>query len=99
MALGATKKHIVSHYLFESLIATVIGGAIGMIITIISIYLIRLIPMQSKIIESLGKPKPVLSLSVLAIVIVVLGIIGFVAGLFPALKAAKIDPAEALIYE
>jgi putative ABC transport system permease protein len=99
MALGATTKHILVHYIFESLVVTVIGGIIGMIVTMLVIYLIRLIPMQGKVIEYIGQPEPVLSFLVLVIVIVVLGVIGFVAGLFPALKAAKIDPAEALVYE
>ena len=99
MALGATKKHIVSHYILESLVATAIGGIIGMIMTVISVFLLRLIPMKGDFFASVGKPEPVLSFLVLAIVIVVLGVTGFIAGLFPALKAAKVDPAEALVYE
>ena len=99
MALGATTRHILAYYISESLAATVIGGVIGMIMTVLAVYLIRLIPMQGKIIEYIGKPEPVLSFFVLAIVITVLGIIGFIAGLLPAIKATKVDPAEALVYE
>lgn len=99
MALGATTKHILLHYISESLVATVIGGILGIIVTMLAVYLIRLIPMQGTLIEHTGKPEPVLSFLVLAIVIVVLGIVGFIAGLFPALKATKVDPAETLVYE
>jgi len=99
MALGATKRHILFRYISESLMATVVGGAIGIVMAVVFVYLVRLIPMPGFLIKIMGKPEPVLSFLVLAIVVVVLGIMGFLAGLFPALKAAKIDPAEALIYE
>lgn len=99
MALGATKQHILYHYITESLVVTTIGGVIGLVLTVIVIYLIRLIPMYGELVETIGKPEPVLSFFILAIVILVLGITGFVAGLFPALKAVKVDPVEALVYE
>ncbi|MCL5261085.1 MAG: ABC transporter permease [Gammaproteobacteria bacterium] len=99
MALGATKWQILSHYIIESLVAAVIGGSIGIIITLLVIYLIRLIPLQGKLIDAIGKPEPVLSFSVLTVVIIILGLVGFFAGFFPARSAAKIDPAEALTYE
>lgn len=100
MALGARKKDIICHYIFESLIATIIGGIIGFMMTVGFVFLIRLIPMHGDFFTSvIGKPKPVLSFLVLTIVIISLGITSIIAGLFPALKAAKIDPAEALVYE
>lgn len=98
-ALGATTRQIISHYVMESLLATIIGGIIGIILTMFLVALIKQIPMQGRLIDAIGKPKPVLSFLVIIVVILVLGIVGFLAGLFPALKAAKIDPAEALIYE
>ncbi len=99
MALGATTKNILSHYIFGSLIATIVGGIIGIIMATVLVYVVSLIPLTGELIQFTGKPKPVLSFLVLIIVVIVLGIVGFLAGLFPALKATKIDPAEALIYE
>lgn len=99
MALGATKKHILLCYISESLVATAIGGTIGVLNAIIFIHLIRLIPLNSMMVRIFGKPEPTLSFLVLLIVILVLGAMGLIAGLLPALKATKIDPAEALIYE
>lgn len=99
MAIGATKRHILEHYIIESLVATALGGAIGIIMTVLFVYAIDMIPLHGKLIEAIGKPQPVLSFLVLGIVVLILGIVGFLAGLFPALKAAKVDPAEALVYE
>jgi putative ABC transport system permease protein len=99
MAIGARTYHILSHYILEAMMATVIGGILGLLMTLLLIKVINIIPMQGKVIDAIGRPHPVLSLSVLAVVILVLGLIGFLAGFFPALKAASIEPSEALRYE
>ena len=59
----------------------------------------NMVPMHGRLFRVIGKPHPVLSWSVIAVVIAILGLIGFFAGLLPALQAAKVDPAEALVYE
>lgn len=99
LAIGATTRQIIAHYILESMVATAIGGAIGILLSMLLVYGMSLIPMQGKLIDAIGKPKPILSFMVLVVVILILGIVGLLAGLFPALKAANIDPAEALIYE
>jgi putative ABC transport system permease protein len=99
MAVGARSTQILVHYIAEALTATTIGGVLGIILTSLFVHAFQAIPMQGKLIDAIGKPKPVLSILVYVIVIVVLGITGFLAGLFPALKATKVDPSEALIYE
>lgn len=99
MAVGAKACHIMLHYFLESLNVTLLGGMIGILCSYGIVRLIQLIPMKGDLIDAIGKPMPVLSWTVLWIVASVLGCIGFLSGLIPALRAARIDPAEALRYE
>lgn len=99
MAVGAKNYQILIHYIIESFITTLIGGVIGLFVANAIIAIIRQIPIKHKFLEFIGTAKPVLSPSVIIIVIIVLGITGFLAGFFPAKKAANIHPAEALRHE
>ena len=90
---------ILRHYILEALATTFIGGVVGLSFAGLLVYGLSKIPLKGQLIKVIGVPHPILSLSVVIIVISVLGVIGFLAGLFPALKASKIDPAEALSYE
>jgi len=99
MAIGARTYQILSQYIIESLLATLIGGLIGIVLSGLLVVGINVIPMSGKLIDAIGKPTPVLSWFVIFLVIFVLGIMGVLAGFFPALKASRIDPTEALRYE
>ncbi|KPK98059.1 MAG: hypothetical protein AMJ90_10030 [candidate division Zixibacteria bacterium SM23_73_2] len=90
MAVGAKRIFILSQFVFETLLITFIGGAVGFLISwgILSIF-----PMF-KLEQYVGTPTFSASVAILATLI--LGLIGFFAGFFPARRAASLNPIQAL---
>jgi putative ABC transport system permease protein len=103
IALGAQRYHILSYYLFEGLLVTAIGGALGILISLLLTFGYNHLFETSKSghnpAASLANIQASLSFSVLLTVVLVLGLVGFLAGFFPARKAASVDPVEALKHE
>ncbi len=85
-AMGAKKKHIVFQFLTESVILTFSGGIFGVSVGIIIAILIKLS----------GKPI-VISWHPFAIAFLLSVLIGLFFGIYPARKAANLDPSRALI--
>lgn len=88
-ALGAKKKVITTQFLTESIILTFSGGVIGIILGIITSYII------SKFISSLF----IISPSAILLAFIVSAGIGVLFGWYPAKKASDLQPIEALRYE
>jgi putative ABC transport system permease protein len=88
-ALGAKKKDIMLQFLTESLILCLIGGAIGMTLGITLGWL------AGKLINV----SPGISIQTILISFGFSSAVGIFFGLYPANKAAKLDPIEALRYE
>lgn len=99
MAIGARPYQILTHYILESLIATAIGGVIGITIIVLLVWGLDSIPLHGRVFQVFGRPELLLSPSVVLTVVIALGIIGFAAGFFPARIAASIEPAEALRHD
>jgi len=97
MALGAKASWIIWPFVLEALVYTFIGGALGIIIATLLVAAMSFIPLDSEVMSFLGHPtlSPQLGMATSAI----LGMIGLVAGYFPARRAARIDPAATLRYE
>ena len=85
-AIGARKINILIQFLIESLIITLLGGITGIIIGCLGI----------TIIGKLDLVPAVYSIKWILISLIVSLLIGVVFGLFPAYKAAKMDPIKAL---
>ncbi len=90
MALGAKKRFVLAQLLFETLLITLVGGALGISF---SYALISLFP-SSSIEEFIG--KPIFSFAVGLVTVALLGIIGLISGWGPARRASNLHPVEAL---
>jgi putative ABC transport system permease protein len=98
MAMGARRGWITGPVVLESLLYTLLGGATGLIMAAGAVILLGQLPTEgNEALELLGKPT--LSLSIGMASAAILGLIGLMAGYFPARRAASINPAETLRYE
>jgi len=96
IALGAKRKHIIWQFLTEALSIAFAGGLIGISFSVLVCSLFRALPMGGAL-EFLSKPT--VNMPVAFITVGTLAVIGLFAGMFPARKAASINPVEALRYE
>jgi putative ABC transport system permease protein len=93
-AVGATRKAIRNQFLLEAVLLTSLGGAVGIIIGVLISYLISLV------MTKLGYDwEFIISATSIILSVGVSILTGIVFGLFPAIKAAKLDPIDALRYE
>ncbi|RME71328.1 MAG: FtsX-like permease family protein [Planctomycetota bacterium] len=88
-ALGATRLDILRQFLIESIVIAGLGGAIG----------VALGGLGSWQVARMAGWQPVLPPTVVAVAVGFSALTGIVFGVFPALKAARLDPIEALRYE
>jgi putative ABC transport system permease protein len=96
-AIGARKWHIVSQFVFESVFISFIGGTIGLSFSAAVVLGIQSLGLSDGAWQFFG--NPILSSTTMAVTVGILALIGFVAGVFPARKAAIVDPVESLRYE
>ena len=88
-AIGATTNVILFQFLTESVILSLIGGLIGMALGIVS----------AQIIGSFANIIPSVSILVILEVILFSSAVGIFFGIYPARKAARLNPIDALRYE
>jgi putative ABC transport system permease protein len=97
MAVGARRRHILAQFMSEALLIAFLGGLVGILFSWGVISVVQLLPGGDGPMQFLG--KPVLSATTMLLTAGILGVIGLLAGFFPARKAASVDPVESLRYE
>jgi putative ABC transport system permease protein len=97
MALGAKARQVMAPFVLEALLMTALGGLAGTAVALGLMGLIALLPLEGAAFDLLGRPtfSPAIALATA----LVLGLVGTLAGYFPARRAAFVHPAVSLRYE
>ena len=89
MSIGARNALILMQFLCESMIMSLIGGIFGMLLGVLLSYLVATVMSLPFVVNPLW----------MVISFVACAVLGLIAGFFPALKASRTDPINALRYE
>ncbi len=92
LAVGARPRDVLAQFLLEALLLTLTGGAAGLAMA----WLIKTWVAGAPFAEQLG--APMITPWIVVTSILLLGVIGTMAGWFPARQAAAMDPVQALEY-
>ncbi|OQA03847.1 MAG: Macrolide export ATP-binding/permease protein MacB [bacterium ADurb.Bin400] len=88
-AVGAAQHAILSQFLIEAIVITLLGGLIGLGIAVVA----------TQLIEARSTLHPAVTWEVVLTAIGISTVIGVAFGIWPAMRAARKDPIEALRYE
>jgi len=100
-ALGARRGYILTQFLAEALTITFIGGVLGVILAYIVALSVGRLTLYSAFAKNgeAGDIRLIIQPGTLIASTIILGAVGLISGMIPALRASRLDPIESLRHE
>ncbi|MBW2399117.1 MAG: ABC transporter permease [Deltaproteobacteria bacterium] len=93
LAIGARRNDVVMQFFLETFAIIVIGGLVGVAFGVLACLALAQVQVDDLI------PVPVFQLDIVFVTLAILGFVGMAAGVIPAWRAARVDPASMLRME